>query len=105
MTTDTQEHVLNEAGEFDVHDEPVDLTHYRFEDWTAFAIFWGLAVVIFYHFFTRYSLNNSAAWTEGIARYLLIAVAFAGAAGNGRKNNRIKAQLVSRRVPAHASCP
>ena len=30
MTAETQEHVLNEAGEFDVHDEPVDISHYRF---------------------------------------------------------------------------
>jgi len=34
-----QEHVLNEAGEFDVHDAPIDLSRYRFEDWTAFALF------------------------------------------------------------------
>jgi len=63
-----QEHVLNAAGEFDVHDEPVDISHYRFEDWVAFGIFWGLALVIFYQFFTRYALNDSASWTEEIAR-------------------------------------
>src|SRR4051812_44187302 len=68
-----QEHVLNEKGEFDVHEEVVDLSHYRFEDWLAFAIFWVLALDIFYQFFTRYALNDSAAWTEEIARYLLIA--------------------------------
>jgi len=37
-----QEHVLNEQGEFAVEDEPIDLSHYRFEDWTAFAFFWVL---------------------------------------------------------------
>jgi hypothetical protein len=34
----TEEHVFNEKGEFAVHEEEVDLSHYRFEDWTAFAI-------------------------------------------------------------------
>ena len=27
-----QEHVLNAAGEFEVHDEPIDLSQYRFEN-------------------------------------------------------------------------
>src|SRR3954467_2617153 len=94
-----QEHVLNEKGEFDVHEEVVDLSHYRFEDWLAFAIFWVLAVVIFYQFFTRYALNDSASWTEEIARYLLIAVAFVGAAIGVRKNNHIQVDFLYRFLP------
>jgi TRAP-type C4-dicarboxylate transport system permease small subunit len=96
---DEQEHVLNEKGEFEVHDEAVDLSHYRFEDWAAFAIFWTLAVVIFYQFFTRYALNDSASWTEEIARYLLIATAFVGAAVNVRKNNHIQVDFFYRLLP------
>jgi TRAP-type C4-dicarboxylate transport system permease small subunit len=95
-----QEHVLNAKGEFDVHDEEVDLSRYRFEDWTAFAIFWVLAAVIFYQFFTRYALNDSASWTEEIARYLLIAVAFVGAAVNVRKNNHVQVDFFYRLMPA-----
>ena len=95
-----QEHVLNEKGEFDVHEETIDLSHYRFEDWTAFAIFWVLAAVIFYQFFTRYALNDSASWTEEIARYLLIATAFVGAAVNVRKNNHVQVDFFYRLVPA-----
>jgi TRAP-type transport system small permease protein len=94
-----QEHVLNEAGEFDVHEEEVDLSHYRFEDWTAFVIFWALALVIFYQFFTRYALNDSASWTEEIARYLLIATAFVGGAINVRKNNHIQVDFLYRLLP------
>lgn len=100
-----QEHVLNEAGEFDVHDEPIDLSHYRFEDWVAFAIFWVLAVVIFYQFFTRYALNDSASWTEEIARYLLIATAFVGAAINVRKNNHIQVDFFYRLLPPKITRP
>ena len=94
-----QEHVLNASGEFDVHDEEVDLSPYRFEDWLAFALFWVLAVVIFYQFFTRYALNDSASWTEEIARYLLIATAFIGAAVNVRKNNHVQVDFFYRLLP------
>jgi len=94
-----QEHILNEKGEFDVHDEAVDLSHYRFEDWAAFTLFWVLAAVIFYQFFTRYALNDSASWTEEIARYLLIATAFVGAAINVRKNNHVQVDFFYRLMP------
>ena len=94
-----QEHVLNAAGEFEVEDEEIDLGHYRFEDWAAFAIFWALGVVIFYQFFTRYALNDSASWTEEIARYLLVATAFVGAAVNVRKNNHIQVDFFYRILP------
>ncbi|QJR14801.1 TRAP transporter small permease [Usitatibacter palustris] len=94
-----QEHVLNEKGEFQVVDEPIDLSHYRFEDWVAFVIFWVLASVIFYQFFTRYALNDSASWTEEIARYLLIATVFVGAAINVRKNNHIHVDFFYRLLP------
>jgi TRAP-type C4-dicarboxylate transport system permease small subunit len=100
-----QEHVLNEAGEFDVHDAPIDLSHYRFEDWTAFALFWVLAAVIFYQFFTRYALNDSASWTEEIARYLLISTAFVGAAINVRKNNHIQVDFFYRFLPRSVTRP
>jgi TRAP-type C4-dicarboxylate transport system permease small subunit len=100
-----QEHVLNEAGELDVRDAPVDLSHYRFEDWTAFALFWILAIVIFIQFFTRYALNDSASWTEEIARYLLIATAFVGAAINVRKNNHIQVDFFYRTLPRSVTRP
>jgi len=100
-----EEHVLNAAGEFDVHDEPVDISHYRFEDWIAFGIFWVLALVIFYQFFTRYALNDSASWTEEIARYLLIATAFVGASMNVRKNNHIQVDFLYRLFPRIVTRP
>ena len=94
-----EEQVMNAAGEFDIHEEEIDISHYRFEDWTAFVLFWMLALVIFYQFFTRYALNDSASWTEEIARYFLIAVAFVGAAINVRKNNHIQVDFLYRFTP------
>jgi TRAP-type C4-dicarboxylate transport system permease small subunit len=66
-----------------------DLSEYGPEDWAAFAFFWGLALVVFLQFFTRYVLNDSLAWTEEIARYLLICVAFVGGAMASRRHSHI----------------
>jgi TRAP-type C4-dicarboxylate transport system permease small subunit len=94
-----QEHVLTASGEFDVHDEPIDLAIYRFEDWISFGFFWLLAGTVFLQFFTRYALNDSAGWTEEIARYLLICTVFIGAAVSVRKNNHIHVDFFYRILP------
>lgn len=96
---DVNQHVLNAAGEFAVEDEPIDLSIYRFEDWLAFVFFWVLAFTIFYQFFTRYALNDSASWTEEIARYLLICTVYIGAAIGVRKNNHIQVDFFYRVFP------
>ena len=90
------EHVLGDDGEFHVTDEPVDLSIYRLEDWIAFGFFWVLAATVFYQFFTRYALNDSASWTEEIARYLLICLVFIGAAIGVRKNTHIQVDIFYR---------
>ena len=95
-----EEHVLTESGEFNVHEEAVDLSHYRFEDWLAFGIFWVLALVIFYQFFTRYALNDSASWTEEIARYLLICTVFMGISSATRRTRHIHVDFMYRLMPA-----
>ena len=91
--------VLDEEGHFHVADAPIDLSKYRFEDWIALAFFWGLAGVVFHQFFTRYALNDSAAWTEEIARYLLICTVFVGAAIGVRKNNHVQVDFFYRVLP------
>ena len=55
---------------------------------------------MFYQFFTRYVMNDSAAWTEEIARYLLICMVFIGAAIGVRKNNHIQVDFFYRLMPA-----
>jgi TRAP-type C4-dicarboxylate transport system permease small subunit len=98
-TPDINEHVLTASGEFDVHDAPIDIRVYRFEDWIAFVFFWALSAVIFLQFFTRYAMNDSASWTEEIARYLLICTVFIGAAIGVRKNNHIQVDFLYRILP------
>jgi TRAP-type C4-dicarboxylate transport system permease small subunit len=91
--------VMDAEGHFHVTDAPIDISKYRFEDWIALVFFWGLAGVIFHQFFTRYALNDSAAWTEEIARYLLICVVFVGAAISVRKNNHVQVDFFYRILP------
>ena len=98
--TEEQEHVLDESGHFHLHDAPIDLSRYHFEAWIAFGFFWVLAVDIFYQFFTRYALNDSAAWTEEIARYLLICTVFIGIAASVRTNRHIHVDFFYRYLPA-----
>jgi len=99
LNDNTEEHVLTASGEFDVHDAPIDLSVYRVEDWLAFTFFWLLAATVFLQFFTRYALNDSASWTEEIARYLLICTVFIGASISVRKNNHIHVDFFYRYLP------
>ena len=93
------EHVLDETGHFNIHDAPIDLSHYSIEAWIAFGFFWLLALDIFYQFFTRYALNNSASWTEEIARYFLICVVFIAIAASVRTNRHIHVDFFYRLLP------
>jgi len=96
------EQVLDESGHFHAHDAPIDLSHYTFEAWIAFGLFWVLAATIFYQFFTRYVLNDSAAWTEEIARYLLIAMVFVGVSAMVRMERHIHVDILYRYLPRSA---
>ena len=99
MDIDAGPKVMGDDGEFHATDEAVDLSGTTFEAWVALAIFWLLGAVVFYQFFTRYALNDSASWTEEIARYLLVATVFVGAAIGVAKNNHIQVDLLYRYLP------
>src|SRR5881392_2432588 len=92
-------HVLDEEGHFHVDDAPIDLTHYVFEDWVSLGFFWLLGLCVFYQFFTRYVMNDSAAWTEEIARYLLICTVFIGIAWAVRDTRHIHVDFLYRHMP------
>ncbi|MBL0391053.1 TRAP transporter small permease [Ramlibacter monticola] len=92
-------HVLGDDGEFHAQDEAVDLSGTPVEGWLALGLFWTLGLVVFYQFLTRYVMNDSASWTEEIARYLLIGVVFIGATIGVVKNNHIQVDFFYRFMP------
>ena len=96
---DDSQKVMGDDGEFHVVDQAVDLSSTPFEGWVALVLFWALGAVVFHQFFTRYVLNDSAAWTEEIARYLLIGTVFVGAAIGVAKNNHIQVDFLYRYLP------
>ncbi|MEO8303547.1 MAG: TRAP transporter small permease [Betaproteobacteria bacterium] len=98
-STGTEAPVLDDSGHFHASDEPVDLSGYGWEDWLTLGVFWLLALDVFYQFFTRYVLQDSAAWTEEIARYLLIVICFVGSSMGVRKNTQIHVEFLYRWLP------
>ena len=71
------------AIEFDQLDSEDDKHFSEFTiykaDWILISVFSLLFCIVFLQFFSRYVLNDSVAWTEEAARYLLIITAFIGA--------------------------
>ena len=58
-----------------------------------------LGAVVMLQFVTRYVLNDSLAWTEEVARYLLIGAAYAGSVTALRKGEHIFLELTYRLAP------
>ena len=94
------EKIIDEEGHFHLEDEAIDLSDTIAEGWLALGFFWLLALTVFYQFITRYVFNDSASWTEEIARYLLIAVVFVGATIGVAKNAQIQVDFFYRHMPA-----
>jgi TRAP-type transport system small permease protein len=105
VSIDDLPHVMGDDGQFHAQDEAVDLSGTPVEAWVALGFFWVLGATVLYQFITRYVMNDSAAWTEEIARYLLIATVFTGAVIGVIKNNHIQVDFFYRFMPqrpAHA---
>lgn len=72
------------------------------EDWFGLALLWVLAVLVFTQFFSRYALNDSVAWTEEVARYLLIVLTFVGSATAVRRGTHIRVEALEHALPPPA---
>ena len=102
MDLDSGPKVMGDDGEFHAVDEAVVFDGTPFEGWIALGLFWALGIVVLIQFVTRYVLNDSAAWTEEIARYFLIGMVFVGATIGVVKNNHIQVDLLYRYLPKTA---
>jgi TRAP-type C4-dicarboxylate transport system permease small subunit len=91
--------IIDDEGHFHVQDEAVDFSDTIAEGWAALGIFWLLGLTVFYQFVTRYVMNDSAAWTEEVARYMLIGVVFVGATIGVAKNTQIQVDFFYRHMP------
>lgn len=86
-----------ETGSFNIEDEDsFDFSDYGIEDYVTLAVFWLLSFDVFLQFFTRYVMGNSIAWTEEMARYLLIIVGFLGSTIAVRKGSHIAVEFFYR---------
>lgn len=74
-------------------EEALDVSDLQWDDAPGFILFWVLGLIVFTQFFTRYVLNDSLGWTEEIARYLLIGVAFTGCIMATRKGSHIAIEV------------
>jgi TRAP-type C4-dicarboxylate transport system permease small subunit len=99
---DAQVHILDDEGHFHVEDAPIDFSQYLTEDWLSLGFFWLLGLCVFYQFFTRYVMNDSAAWTEEIARYLLMSTVFVAIGACVRRTRHIHVDFLYRLLPALA---
>src|SRR5690606_25023980 len=68
--------------------------------YVSIFLLWALVFVTFYQFFTRYALNDSAAWTEELAQYGLVVIVFVGSIIASRKNSHIKMLILRSLLPA-----
>jgi len=95
----SEQKIIDDEGHFHAEDEAVDLSDTIVEGWIALALFWLLGLTVFYQFITRYVMNDSAAWTEEVSRYMLIGVVFIGAAIGVAKNTQIQVDFFYRHMP------
>ncbi|WP_193091062.1 TRAP transporter small permease [Halomonas colorata] len=68
-------------------------------DWWGLSLFWALLSMVVLQFVSRYLFNSSIAWTEELARYLLVATTYFGSVSLFRRNNHIAIEAVRDKLP------
>ncbi len=86
-----------ESAQFD--EVTNDISDVKWTDIPVLIIFWVLFLIVALQFFTRYVLNDSLAWTEEIARFFLIFLAFVGSITCVRKGSHIYLEFFYRYLP------
>ncbi len=76
-----------------------DISDVKWSDIPALVIFWILFFIVALQFFTRYVLNDSLGWTEEIARFFLIFLAYVGSITCVRKGSHIYLEFFYRYLP------
>lgn len=87
-----------ESAQFDEVTD--DISDVSVLDWPVMIIFWVLFLIVALQFFTRYVLNDSLAWTEEIARFFLIFLAYVGSITCVRKGSHIYLEFFYRYLPS-----
>ncbi|WP_418592199.1 TRAP transporter small permease [Ponticoccus sp. (in: a-proteobacteria)] len=72
------------------------------EESCLLVAFWALGLAVFAQFFFRYFLDMPLGWTEELARYLLISVAFLGLPVVTRRGEHIAIDLFVEMLPVTA---
>lgn len=80
-------------------DDTFEWRDYGIEDYATLVVFWLLALDVFMQFFSRYVLGDSIAWTEEMARYLLVTVGFMGGSMAVRTGTHISVEFFYRYMP------
>ncbi|MDA7983377.1 MAG: TRAP transporter small permease [Alphaproteobacteria bacterium] len=105
MDTDSESAPAPRAAEHSSDDERRgeeildDISDVRWFEAPALVIFAILFFIVALPFFTRYVLNDSLGWTEEIARYFLILLAFSGSVICVRKNRHIFLEFLHPHLP------
>ncbi|WP_050521556.1 TRAP transporter small permease [Pseudorhodobacter wandonensis] len=89
ITDETERGALDARSEFTIEDRDPDVSDFSLTDIPGLLALWVLSVIVFLQFFTRYVLNDSFAWTEELARYVLVLMSFLGAVSVSRKGGHI----------------
>ena len=77
---------------------PKDNSRILWTDLPALVLFVVLGCIVLLQFLSRYVFNDSVAWTEEIARYLLIGVAYFGSLTALRRSGHIFLEVIYRRT-------